>query len=515
MSLWALLERAAALHPRRVAVVDGPARRTYAELARRARAQALWLRSIGCGDGARVAILERNSCAYVEAYFAAAGAGAILVPLNVRLAAPELAAILRASGARVLLARADLAPQVEAVQREPTPLEHVAWIGGRGVALDLAAHDHEALATGPDAPFEPAAVAPDAVAQLYFTSGTTGRPKGVMLTHRNVRAHALAAIAELSLGAGDVWAHVAPMFHLADAWATFALTWVGGRHAIAPRFDEAEVLALFERERVTLTNLIPTMLGRLVRAPEVERRDLSSLRLVLSGGAPIAPALVRRTLEAFRCEYAQTYGMTETSPYLTLGLLTPELRALPPDEQLRMRAKTGRPFLAVELRVLGDDGAPVPPDGRTVGEIHARGETVTPGYWQDPEATAAAFRDGWLATGDLATLDAHGFLDIVDRRKDMIITGGEKVYSTEVEHALHEHPAVAEVAVYGAPDPEWGEAVRAAVALREGAAATADELIAFCRARLAAYKAPRSVRFLAELPKTGSGKIAKRLLREP
>lgn len=363
-------------------------------------------------------------------------------------------------------------------------------------------------------PFTPAPVPQDAVAQLYFTSGTTGAPKGVQLTHENVVSHARAAIAELELAPSDVWAHVAPMFHLADAWATLAITAVGGTHATLPKFEARAALELFARERVTITNLVPTMLNLVVRHPDARAFDLSSFRLVLSGGAAIAPGLVRETLDLFGCAYAQTYGMTETSPYLTISLLKDALRALPPEERFRYVCKTGRAFAGVDLRVVGDDGRDVPADERTVGEIRVRGASVTPGYFEDEAATREAFEDGWLKTGDLAVIDAHGYVTVVDRAKDVIKTGGEAVYSTEVEAVLAEHPAVLEVAVYGTPDPLWGESVRAAVVVRPGRSVGAEELVAHCRASLAGFKVPRAIAFLADLPRTGSGKIAKRMLRE-
>jgi acyl-CoA synthetase (AMP-forming)/AMP-acid ligase II len=379
-------------------------------------------------------------------------------------------------------------------------------------ASTLSAVDAYPEAAPADA-FLPVTTPSDHVAHLYYTSGTTGHPKGVMLTHRNVWTHALAAIAELSLSERDTWAHVAPMFHLADAWATFAITWVGGRHVMLPRFEAREALELIERERVTLTNLVPTMLNLMVKHEDRARFDYSSLRLILSGGAPIAPAVVRAIIETFGCEYVQTYGMTETSPYLTMSLLTEELRRRPAEEQLRYRAKTGRPFLGVELRVLGEGGQAVAPDEQEVGEIQVRGETVTPGYWNRPDATADAFTgDGWLRTGDLAVVDQEGYVTIVDRKKDMINTGGEKVYSTEVEYVLYQHPAVLEAAVFGSPDPVWGEVVTAAVVVRPAMALSEEELVTFCRPRLAAFKLPRQIRFLPELPKTGSGKILKRAL---
>jgi fatty-acyl-CoA synthase len=525
VDLFSLLERARDLHPQREALVDGALRLTYTQLDSRARSLATWLASRGVRRGDRVAVLDHNSAAFVEAYFACALLGAVLAPLNVRLSTQELAFIFEDCGARHLLAGPSCAAGVSALAARSragsSAFPELLWLGESPAGFAELVPDSAsgsasyaaALACEPRRERDPSP--PDSLAHLYYTSGTTGRPKGVMLSHRNVWVHALAAVAELGLSDADTWGHIAPLFHLADAWATFALTWVGGKHVIVPRFDEESVFAAIERERITITNLIPTMLTRLVRAPGADRRDVASLRRILSGGAPIAPEVVREIMRVFRCEYVQTYGMTETSPYLTLSLLKEHLRALPPEQQFAFRAKTGRAFAAVELQVVGDDGRPVARDGVAVGEIRARGPTVTSGYWNRPEETRAAFEGDWLKTGDLATIDAEGYLQIVDRRKDMIITGGEKVYSTEVEHVLYEHPAVLEAAVFGAPDELWGESVRAAVALRAGAGATEVELIDFCRARLTHYKCPRAVEFLVELPKTGTGKIQKSALRGP
>jgi fatty-acyl-CoA synthase len=512
MSLWSILARARRLSPANVAVTDGGRQLSYAELGERIDALASLLRAHGVKPGDRVATLLPNTLPCLESYFAAAGLGAVLVPLNTRLLPDELGFILDDSECAVLIADPGFASLVEAILTRTTRIGTVISAGepfplpGGAAAI--------ACPTSPDGTeFVPAVTRPDALAHLYYTSGTTGQPKGVMLTHRNVWVHALAAVAELGLSERDHWAHVAPMFHLADAWATFAITWVGGRHVMVPKFDPREVLAVFERERITITNLVPTMLNLMVKHEARSKYDYGSLRMILSGGAPIAPAVVGAIVQTFGCEYVQTYGMTETSPYLTMSLLDDRLRALPEEEQLRYSAKTGRPFLAVELRVVDDAGVPVPNDERAVGEIQVRGETVTPGYWQRPEATAAAFTpDGWFRTGDLAVIDRAGFVTIVDRKKDMIISGGEKVYSTEVEHVLYQHTAVLEAAVYGTPDPVWGEVVSAAVVVRPGMSLSEEDLVAFCRPRLAAFKLPRRIGFLAELPKTGSGKILKRQL---
>ncbi len=499
-TIWSLFERGLERDAGALAVVAGASRWTYGELAARVAQRMERLREAGARRGARVAILDLNTPAFLEAYFAAAGLGAVLVPLNHRLAPREIVAVVQDAGARLLLAGRCFEARVAEVVAGGASFDAVHWT------------DELEPAAGPVP--RVADVDPEALAHLYYTSGTTGRAKGVMLTHRNVVLHAEAAIAELGLSAADRWAHVAPLFHLADAWATFAITAVGGRHVLSREFEPAEVLATLEREGVTLTNLIPTMLNLIVKHPRAEAHDLSSMRLVLSGGAAIAHALVRRVIEVFGCEYVQTYGMTETSPYLTLSLLHPHLRALPLEERLRYSSRTGRPFRGVELEVVDEAGRPVPRDDRTVGEIRVRGATVSPGYWNLPEETAAAFRGGWLYTGDLAVIDAQGYVDIVDRRKDMIISGGENVYSTEVENALYEFPAVLEAAVFGVPDATWGEVVCAAVVPRPGWTLDEAELLRSCRARIAGYKVPRQIHVLSELPRTGSGKIEKRRLRE-
>jgi acyl-CoA synthetase (AMP-forming)/AMP-acid ligase II len=329
-----------------------------------------------------------------------------------------------------------------------------------------------------------------------------------------VYAHALSTIAELHLSDEDVWLHAAPMFHLADAWATWAITWVGATHSFVKEFDPKDVLETIQRERVTISNMIPVMLNMLVNYPEVDTYDVSSLRVILSGGAPIAPEVVRKIMETFECDYIQTYGMTETSPYLTMSILKDHLKQLPENEQFKYKAATGRAVLGIGLRVVDEKGHEIKHDGKEVGEIVVKGDAVTRGYWGLPEETEKAIRDGWLYTGDLAVIDEEGYVNIVDRKKDMIVTGGENVYSTEVENVLYMHPAVLEAAVVGVPDPKWGEAVKAIVVLKKGHEATEEEIIAFCRENIAHYKAPKSVDLINELPKTGSGKIYKKGLRD-
>ncbi len=517
MNIWMTLAKALSLYPDKVGVVDGNTRLSYSQLGERVRSLASFLQSKGIRPGDRIAILEVNSHRFLETYYASAGTGCILNPLNFRLSPQELAYILRDSQARWLLANARFSSLVEATLLEQNPLEGIIWMEGTpelSLGMQQVLYE-QALELSNGRDFLPEPALPDQVAHLYYTSGTTGKPKGVMLTNQNVCVHALGTIAELNLTDRDVWAHVAAMFHLADAWATFAITWVGGRHVMVPQFEPEAVLSTIQKEKVTISNLIPTMLNLMVKHPQARQYDYSSLRAILSGGAPIASEVVRSIVEVFGCDYIQTYGMTETSPYLTLSILKENLRELSPAEQLRFKAKTGRPFVAVELQVVDETGRPVPRDDSTVGEIWVRGQTITPGYWNLPEETQKAFHQGWLKTGDLAVMDQEGYVNIVDRKKDMILTGGENVYSTEVENVLYMHPKILEAAVFGVPDEKWGEAVKAAVVLRQGESATQDEIISFCKERLAHYKCPKSVDFLSELPKTGSGKITKKALRDP
>ncbi len=499
VNVWNFLAQAAATAPHTTALQQGPRSHTYAEARSLALQLAASLRAGGVQPGDRIGCLLDNHIEHFLAYYAIAAAGAILVSLNTRLSAGEQRNILAHSEARLLLHDDAHAERAHELARDL-----------RGGAVAVA----EAIANGDATHFLPTPADADQPAHLYYTSGTTGSPKGVVLTHRNVCTHACAAVQELSLNQNDRWAHIAPMFHLADAWATFAITAVCGRHSFLPHFTAAAALLHLAEQGTTITNLVPTMLNLMVKEPGAGDRRYS-LRTMLSGGAPIAPDVVRRILATFRCDYVQTYGMTETSPYLTLSLLVPALQQLPPERQLLWKCKTGRPFLGVTLEVVDEAGRPVPKDARTIGEIRVKGDTVTKGYWQNPAATAAAFDgDGFLRTGDLATIDEFGYVDIVDRKKDVIKTGGEAVYSVEVENVLYAHPAVLECAVYGLPDPIWGERVTAAVVLRAGTTTTAAELITFCRNHLTHYKAPKEVRFLTALPRTGSGKITKKALRD-
>ena len=517
MIISEIREKAVKLYGNKEALVCGDERFTYQAFDNRVNALCNLLRAQGIQKGGKVTILHPNCHYFMETYYAVAHSGAIIVPINHRLSPEDIAFILKDSESTVLIADRKFSHLVAAALDEGgTKTRMVLWTGrGEHAPVTVETMDYEkGIQRYPSTAVVAEDMREEDVAQLYYTSGTTGKPKGVILTHKNICTHALGAIAELRLTDSDRWIHVAPMFHLADAWATWAVTWVGGTHIFVRAFDPPKVLEVMEKERATISNMIPTMLNLLVNHPDVSRRDYSSVRVLLSGGAPIAPEVVKKIVTTFQCDYVQTYGMTETSPYLTMSILKDHLAKLPAEEQLKIKSKTGREFITVQLKVVRENGTEVARDEQEVGEIIVKGATVTPGYWRLPKETKRAIKDGWLYTGDLAVMDAEGYVTIVDRKKDMILTGGENVYSTEVENVLYMHPAVLEAAVVGIPDEKWGEMVKAIVVLKEGIEVTEEEIIGFCKEKLARYKAPKSVDFYPALPKTGSGKIAKGELRE-
>lgn len=516
MPLNELLPKAVRLYPDREAVVCGEVRLDYRSFTERVWRLSQSLICLGIKNQDRIAIIHENCHVFLEVYFAAAHLGLILVPVNYRLSTKEFAVILNNCNARILIAQDIFREKVKNIPNVVPGIENLIWTqtcdrkGSSPLNLDY----ESLLAAQRNTPPPEQLLTDDDIAHLYYTSGTTGTPKGVMLTHKNVKSHALGTIAELKLSESDHWLHAAPLFHLADAWATFAITWVGGKHIIMPKFDASLILQRIQEEKITLTNLIPTMVNMMVNHLDVANFDYSSLRVLLSGGAPIAPDVVRKIIETFKCDYIQTYGMTEASPFLTMSILKNYLREIPWEEQLKFKASTGREFINVRLKVVDQHDNEVDNDNHQVGEIIVKGDSVTPGYWNLPGETRKAIRDGWLYTGDLAVIDSENYVTIVDRKKDMIITGGENVYSTEVENVLYMHSDVLEAAVIGMPDEHWGESVNAFVVLKARREANEEEIVSFCKDHLAHYKAPKGVFFVESLPKTGSGKIYKKGLRE-
>jgi acyl-CoA synthetase (AMP-forming)/AMP-acid ligase II len=517
MHLNQSLLRAIAIWPEREAIADGQKKMNYEELGKRVAALIGALKEAGIKKGDVVACMAVNCHEYLELYYACSFMAAVLNPLNYRLKTEEVRAILKDSDARIFVGHTEFADQIKLVfAGSPTTVKQVLWLGpGTTPAIDIESKNYEKFLMskwGTELP-DPVATSED-LAQLYYTSGTTGTAKGVMLSQMNCAFNALGAVAELQIKDSDVWLHVAPIFHLVDAWAIWAVTWAGGKHVFLPQFKTTAVMETIEREHVTMTALVPTMLNSLLEAHNVWEYSYSSLRYILTAGSPVAPELVRQVAEVFRCDYAQFYGMTETSPFLTISLPMESHKNLPEHKMLEIKAKTGRPFIGVDVKVVDLDGKEVQHNNEEVGEIIARGPNVTKGYWNKPDATAETIRDGWIFTGDLAVVDKDGYLNIVDRKKDMIITGGENVYSTEVEYVLYEHAAVFECAVFGIPDEKWGEAIKAVIVKHGKIEASEADIIDFVKQRLAHYKAPKSVDFVDELPKTGSGKIFKKALRD-
>jgi fatty-acyl-CoA synthase len=486
------LERARRLFPNRVGVIDGELRLTYAQFAERCHRLGHALRSdLGVQPGDRVAWLCGNTHELLEAYYGVLLSGAVLLPLNVRLSSPELRFILDDSGAAVLFRHPDQPDPGHAVRQVLLGPEHEALLGAQGAGL-----------------VEPSAVDERSAAEIFYTSGTTGDPKGAILTHRALYLHAVHSALTMGMSGNDTVLHTIPLFHV-NGWGTpHYLTALGGVHVMLPRFEPAEVLRLVEQERVTRLFLVPTMATMLLAYRGLADHDLSSLTQVSVGGAAAGPELMAALEEQLGCEAICGYGLTEASPQLTKALDKPgEARSA-----LR-RATTGMPIIGVDLRVMDDDDREVAHDGQTPGEVCARSNHVMEGYWNQPAATAAALRGGWLRTGDIATVDDAGYITIVDRKKDIIVSGGENVSSLQVEKVLASHPAVLEAAVVAAPDQRWGEVPVAWVSLRADQSASEAELIAFARERLAHFKAPKVIHFLPELPKGGTGKILKAELR--
>jgi fatty-acyl-CoA synthase len=456
--------------PGKTAVVCGDRRFTYAQFGERASRLAGALREAGVKAGDRVAFLSLNCHRLLEAYYGVLEAGAVLLPLNFRLAAPQ---------------GAWLSPRnYEDILAAATPYR-----------ADVMDFDENSLA------------------ELFYTSGTSADPKGVMLTHRNIYLHALSVVMTFMTKPDSVNLHTIPLFH-ANGWGTaHSVTFMGGKHVMLQRFTCAEVFELIQRERVDSLSLVPIMATALVNSPDRQKYDLSSLEWISIGGAASSPTLVRETEEKLGCACFAGYGLTETAPVLSTAKLKPG-EQFDGGELYVARAMTGYAIPGVELRVVDFEDNDVARDGKTMGEIVARSDGVMQGYWQQPAATADAMRGGWFHTGDMAVISEDGRILIADRKKDIIVSGGENISSLEVEKALLAHPAVYEAAVIPVPDEKWGEVPKGLVVAKPGSNPTEAELLEFCRSRIAHFKCPRSIEFLESLPKTATGKILKKGLRK-
>ncbi|KUI47131.1 o-succinylbenzoate--CoA ligase [Mycobacterium sp. GA-1199] len=495
---WAT--RRASLCGDRVALIDGDRRLTFSEFDCRTDRLAQALRASGVRKGDRVAGLMINSCAFLETLFATAKLGAVFVPINFRLTAPEVAYLLCDSGAVSFVWSGMFAAVARAAcAGEGVHVSTRVVVGGD--AEDGETEFELFLASGQDRPVDVSIAGTD-LCCLPYTSGTTGRPKGAMLTHDNVFWNTLNGVtAGRGLHEGDRTVTAAPLFHIGGLSVhTLPLIYVGGTNVLLPGFDPVRTLAAMARERVTVQFFVPAMWAALMAVPDFESYDLSALELAVSAGAP-CPLPVIEYFQGRGVPFQESFGLTETGGVTLLDA----------DHVREKSGSVGRALFHVQARVVDEQDRDVPTD--TVGEVVVRGPAVFTGYWLKPDVTAEAVRGGWFHTGDLGRMDADGFITLVDRKNDMIISGGENVYPVEVEQVLYRHPAVNEVAVVGVPDPKWGETPIAVVVFKDGAQITGDELIDYARARLAHFKCPTRVECMPELPRNASGKVLKTALR--
>ena len=495
------LYRAVDLFGNSIGIVSGDQEFTYKEFGERCERLAAALRDAGVRPGDRVAFLSFNGHALIEGYYGVPMAGGIVMPLNVRLTASELSVILQHSGTRLLFYEPEFEPIATSL-----PVE-------RKIRLN---EEYEALlASAKPERIDFMHVDENSVAELFYTSGSTGTPKGVMLTHRTVYLHALSVVTCSIEPATMVDLHTIPLFH-ANGWGhAHSSTMMGTKQVMVRRFDPVAVYQLIDRHRATDMAVVPTMANALLAVPNVSAYDISSMRQIQIGGAASSPELIQRMEERFKCRVYAGYGLTETAPVLTFARPKRGIIYQSERERYERQAMTGWPVPGVEIRVVDPQGIDVARDGKSIGEVIARGDHIMAGYYEEPEATRAVMSDGWLATGDMAVWDENAFIHIVDRKKEIIISGGENISSLEVEKAISAHPEVFECAVVAAPDEKWGEVPAAIVVRKQGSQLNAESLCEFLNGRLAKFKMPRRIDFSDEaLPKTGTGKIRKLVLKE-
>ena len=506
------LRRASQLYSDKTAVVDGDLRLTYGELTERTNRLSNALLELGLVRGDRVCILSPNSHFFLESFYATSQIGLILVPLNYRLSAPEHRYILDHAGVRAVLVDSEYTAVLDEVRDGLGQVEHFISAAESGAAPDgwLDWNDliDAAAPAPPPAPSPP--IDENDVLSINYTSGTTARPKGVMLTHRNCYLNAYNMIAHLGIGHDDVELWTLPMFHCNGWGVVYALTGMGGTHVILRTVDAKTIYTLIEREGVTFACMAPAVLRRILDYEDKAGHHIGTPPRFVLAGAPPPAAFIERLEEELGWDFLQIYGLTETSPLLTVA--KPDHHS--EKKAYARRARAGVPGIGVELSVLDDEGEPVPMDDETVGEVCARSNVVFKGYYEQPDQTAAAIHDGYFHTGDLGVWDETRSIHIVDRKKDVIISGGENISSPEIEDALYGHAAVLECAVIGIPHEEWGETPRALIVLRPGETASEADIIEHCRERLAHFKCPTSAEFVDELPRTATGKLQKFKLRE-
>jgi len=509
MRLHDFLDFHAREHPEALFAVHGEHAMTYGNAAEEANRLANAFVAAGLEKGDRLALLSKNNIHHVVVYFAASKAGVVPVPLNFRLLPAQWAELVNDAGAKLLIAAGEYGNAVDSIRRGLNTVGRYVSLDGPGAAGWI---DYQFwVSHQPSSPPARLVTESDDVYQMY-TSGTTGQPKGAVLTQGAVTAHLIQVALALQGRARQRTLVVTPLSHAHAAIQAFVSVYWGGSLYIHHEFKPGEVVRALSDEHIDVAVLVPSMIQAcLLSVPDVSERRYDDLRLIFYGASPIAEHTLRRAIEVFGCDFAQGYGMTETTA--TLTFLSAAEHRLGLAGRPELLASAGRPAVGTEVRVVDDHDIHVPPG--VTGQIVARGPTVMREYWNRPAETAEALRGGWMHTGDIGRLDADGYLYVLDRIKDMICSGGENIYPRTIEAVLYTHPAVADAAVIGVPDEQWGETVKALVVLRPGSSASQEQIIEFCGGRLAGFQRPRSVAFVDALPRNASGKVLKHVLREP
>jgi fatty-acyl-CoA synthase len=507
------LYRGVDLYGRKTGIISGNCRYTYNEFGERCERLAAGLAAAGLRPGDRVAYLSFNNNQLLEGYYGVVMAHGVVMPLNVRLTPAELSAILNHAEARMLIFENDFAPLVEHLRQACPSIEQYITINDKIPLADVT-YD-ELLNQGRGERPDILAIDENAIAELFYTSGSTGTPKGVMLSHRTLYLHALSVAGSFNHDDNAVELHTIPLFH-ANGWGRpQASTMMGLKQVMVRRFEPCGVFRLIQEEKATAMSLVPTMANALLNSPDLGSYDVSSLQDIHVGGAAASPELIARLEAAFHCNVMGGYGLTETAPVATSARTKGTVKYADEQDRLKHMAMAGWPIPGVEIRVVDPHMHEAPRDMQSIGEVVVRGDHVMDGYFREPQATAAVMSGAWFHTGDMAVWDEENYIHIVDRQKDIIISGGENISSIEVEKAIFAHDCVLECAVVSAPDAKWGEIPVALVVLKPGRSLTQDELLDFLQTRIAKFKIPRRLEFTeTPLPKTGTGKIVKRELRE-
>lgn len=512
MLLTDFLDRAVKLYGPKKAVINADGREyTYSELNERVNQLSRGLHDLGVRKGDRVAYLAPNTLEMLEGFYGVFQTGAVMVPLNTRLKPEDYLFILNHSESKVLVCDQELYHQIEPIREKLETIESVLIHYANENCKDI--HYDDWLSDFSKEPFDRADIDEQDVCSLLYTSGTTGNPKGVMLTHRNNYLHALSCQHHIRVSDQDMYLHILPMFHVNGWGSPFYYTANGATHVMLRKIVPEAIFDLIQKYKVTSMHMAPTVLNALIQYYDQYKPKVGhDVRVVIAGSAP-PPAFVTRIEEDLGWEFLQVYGMTESSPLSLFSPIRPHLEDIPKEKKYRLKAKAGIPMVGSDVKVVNDFGEEVAWNGKEIGEVVVRSHGVMKGYWKNEQATMQTIQTGWLHTGDMGTVDEYGTIDIVDRKKDIIISGGENISSIEVEGVLYEHPSILEAAVVALPHEKWGETPHAFVVVKKSEALTEEEVIQFSRSKLAHFKAVTGVTFVDELPKTASGKIQKVHLR--